>query len=428
MRAPDASATGPGRAPRQSRSVEGPGTFSALKQRNFRLYIGGQLISVSGTWMQGTAQAWLVLKTLHGRGVALSWVSTCTAVPMLLFGLWSGTITDRFERRHTMIVTQTWMAAVAALQAILVITGVVRLWMVLALAFGMGLGTAFDMPTRHVFLTEMVEPDDLTNAVGIQSLVFNSGRVVGPALAAGVIKLVGTSWCFALNALSFLAVIGGLLAMRTDQLRPHTRTPRSKRAVREGLAYSWSVVDLRVSLIMVAIVGLFALNMNVVIPLFAREAFQGGEGWVGVLSACVGLGAVGAALLTARRRRPTRRLLIGAATAFGISFLGLAAAPGPWVGAVAATAVGLSFITFMNAANTTLQLGTDDQRRGRVMATYSFLIIGTTPIGAPLVGRIAEHWNVRVATAFMGIMVLVAALLGRRMLSPRIRTDELPGP
>jgi len=280
-------------------------TFRALHNRNYRLFWFGQLVSLSGSWMQTTAIAWLVLKDLHAGGTGLGLVVAVQFLPTLLGGSWAGVLADRFDKRTILVATQSAMAVFAGAMAVLTLTGTVQLWMVYTLAAAMGVATMFDNPTRQAFVTEMVGPDDLANAVGLNSAGFNVARIAGPAIAGLLIATVGTGSCFAFNAASFLAVIGGLLAMRPDELFRTERVAKAKGQVREGLRYALSVPELRLALGLLAIVGTFAMNFTVVIPLVAKNLFHGDASTLGWLTAVMGLGSLVGALFVASRARPT---------------------------------------------------------------------------------------------------------------------------
>lgn len=385
-------------------------TFASLKVRNYRYFFWGQLVSITGSWLQSTAQAWLVLDRLDGGASGLGLLIGFTFLPVLLFGLWGGVLADRLNRRKILLAVQCWMATVALVQAVLVLTGVVQLWMVFLLAFAMGTGTAIEMPTRQAFVGELVGPELLPNAVALNSATFNGGRVFGPALGGLLVLVVGTGWCFAINAVSFSAVVIGLLAMRVSELRPVARPPRARGQIREGLRYAWAAPPLRSTLVLVAIVGTFTLNWTVVLPLLAKETFGGDAGLVGLFSAILGVGALVASFVVARATAPTRRRLVVAATGLGVAELLLALAPGLGFAVVALALTGFTFMAVMLTANSTLQLNSEPMRRGRVMALYTLLFAGSTPIGGPLVGWICEHLGPRWGVAIGGLAALAAAL------------------
>ena len=385
--------------------------FRSLHVRNYRFFFFGQLISLIGSWMQTVAIAWLVLHTLHATGTTLGLVVAVQFLPMLIGGSWAGVIADRFDKRRILLCTQSAMAVLAAVLAVLTISGVITLPIVFVVVLGIGIATMFDNPTRQSFVTEMVGPEDLTNAVGLNSTVFNAARIVGPALAGLVILATGTGICFALNAVSFLAVIAGLAAMRPSELYRSTPVPRAKGQIRAGLRYARSVPELWLTLIMVAVIGTFSMNFTVIIPLVAKVTFHGNSGTYGLLASAMGVGALFGALFAARRTRPTRALLAGAALSLGVAMLGAALAPTLWWEVLLMVACGATTITFMASANATLQLSSRADIRGRVMALYMVLFVGSTPIGGPIVGWIAQHSSPRWSLVVGGVAGLLGAAI-----------------
>ena len=384
-------------------------TFRSLRVRNFRLFWFGQMVSISGTWMQSVAQNWLVL-SLTGSGVALGVTVALQFLPMLLFGMWGGLIADRFDKRRILVVTQVVPMVLALVMFVLVATGAVALWMVYALALLLGFVFMVDMPTRQSFVVELVGPDELPNAVGLNSAMFNAGRVVGPALAGVLIATVGTASTFLVNAASYVAVLAALGAMRSVELFPQARAERAPGAIRAGLRYVWATPLLRSTLLLLAVVGTFGLNFPVVLPLLARYTFDGGAPLYGGLTAAMSLGSLLGALVSARRVGPTRTMLVGAGAAFGALTLLSSVAPSPvTVGAVLVT-VGVAVMLFLATANTTLQLACDPAMRGRVMALYGLVFLGSTPLGGPLFGWLSGRWGARWGLAVSGAVSLVAAL------------------
>ena len=363
--------------------------FSSLSERNYRLWYTGQLISLSGTWMQQVAQDWLVL-SLTGRALPVGITTALQFTPVALFGIWGGLIADRLDKRRLLIVTQAAAGLVALTLGVLTATGVVQLWMVYLLAFALGTVTAFDMPARQAFVTEMVGPSQVANAVALNSALFNAARVIGPALAGAAILAFGLAPAFLVNAVSYLATMTALILM--DPVRLHRLAPavRGPGQIREGLRYIWDTPVLRSTLLMVTVVGTFALNFNVALPILARFEFKAGPGTYGLMVSVMAVGSIVGALTAASRQRPTRALLVGAAGALGLTSLGAAAAPtlGWELGVL--VGVGAATITFLSTANTTLQLNSDPAKRGRVMALYGVLFLGSTPVGGALSGWLAE--------------------------------------
>lgn len=383
-------------------------TFRSLRVRNFRLFFLGQLVSVTGTWMQTVAQNWLVL-SLTGSGVALGITVALQFLPTLLFGLWGGLVADRFDKRRVLIATQVVPAVLALVMGLLVATGSARLWTVYLLAFLLGVVHMVDMPTRQSFVMEMVGPDEIANAVALNSAMFNTGRMLGPAAAGVVIATAGIAPSFLVNAVSFLAVIAGLVAMRPDDLFRQEPAPRARGDVRAGLRYVWTSPTLRPPLLLVAVIGTFGFNFAVVLPLLARFTFDGGARMYGVLTALMALGSLIGALYAASRHRPTRPVLLRSAAAFGALTVAAGAISSPVVLAPVLVAIGAAMMVFLATANATLQLNADPTMRGRVMALYGLVFLGTTPFGGPLLGWIGETWGAQAGLAFAGGLSLAAA-------------------
>jgi MFS family permease len=373
-------------------------TFKSLGVRNYRLYFLGQIVSMSGTWMQSVAQAWLVLE-LTGSGVALGTVTALQFLPTLVLGPWGGLIADRVDKRRLLVWTQSASALLALALGVLVVTHVVMLWMVYALALGLGLVTMIDMPTRQTFVMEMVGREHVTNAVSLNGVIVNASRIVGPAVAGALIATVGVGICFLINAGSYVAVIVGLLLMRAAELHRTKTATRERGQLRAGLRYVWRTSELRVPLLLMAVVGAIAYNFSVLLPLMVRFAFHAGAGAFGVLFSVMGAGAVAGGLAVAAWGKATRRLLAGAAVALG-GFLSLAAvAPSLGYELVAMLPIGVASTAFIAMSNSLLQLGASPEMRGRVMGLFAVVFLGTTPIGGPLVGWIAEQLGPRAALA-----------------------------
>ncbi|MDQ6772972.1 MAG: MFS transporter [Candidatus Dormibacteraeota bacterium] len=385
------------------------GTFSSLSIRNYRLFFGGQVVSVTGSWMQRVAQSWLVLH-LTGSGVALGIVTALQFVPMLFFGLWGGVVADRADKRHVLYATQAAMGLLAALLGALTLSGSVRLWMVYALALILGLATAVDNPTRQAFVMEMVGRAHVMNAVSLNSAVFTGARVIGPALAGILVGLVGTGWCFILNAISFGAVIAALALMDPAALNRAPLVARSKGQVVEGLRYAWSEIDLRVTLLTLAAVGTLGLNFTVILPLLASVTFHGDATTYGLLFSVMGAGSVVGALATARLRTPSWPVLAGALGAFGLLMLAAAFAPSLWLEVAVLAPLGLATIVYQATTNSRLQLHSRRELRGRVMALYAVVFLGSTPIGAPIVGWVSQRYGPR-AGLLLGAVAVLATWL-----------------
>ncbi len=395
--------------------------FSSLRVPNYRLYFSGQIISVSGTWMQGVAQAWLVLD-LTGSGTALGLVSSLQFLPVLLFGPLGGVVTDRFDKRKVLYVTQSTAAVLAATLGVLVATGVIRVWMVYVLAACLGFVYTVDNPTRQTFIHEMVGPRDLTNAVSLNSVVVNLARVIGPGFAGILIKTVGLAPCFFINTASFGAVLVALWLMDPDRLLRGERERRRRGQLREGLRYVRHTPEVLVPLIMMAIVGTLAYEFQVTLPLLARFTFHGDAGTYGAMSVVMGSGAVVGGLFTAAAGpRPATTLSV-TAVIFGAIQVVVAVAPNLLLTFVSLALLGAVSIRFLALGNATLQLAAAPAMRGRVMALWAVAFLGSTPIGGPIVGWIGEHAGgalvgPRVAIAVGGAATLACGLLAYRALA-----------
>jgi MFS family permease len=386
-------------------------TFSALQIPNYRRYFIGQAISLVGTWMQTVAQSWLVL-TLTGSGTAVGGVVALQTLPVLLLGPYGGVVADRVDKRRLMIVLQSMMGLLALVLGVLTVTKTVQLWHVFLLALLLGLNNTFENPARQAFILEMVGPDDLRNAVSLNSVLVNAARAVGPAVAGILIATVGTGLCFLLNAASFVAVVASLATMDRGALNPSPPTARRRGQLREGLRYVARTRGLAVPLIMMALIGTFAYEFQVVLPLVAKETFASGSEGYGFMTAAMGIGAVLGGLVTAGIGRTGLRPLVGSATAFGLLILAAALAPTLPLELVSLAFVGAGSIAFLAMGNSTLQLAAAPTMRGRVMALWAVAFLGSTPVGGPTVGYIAEHAGPRWALAVGALACLVAAGVG----------------
>ncbi|MGD0393270.1 MAG: MFS transporter [Acidimicrobiales bacterium] len=402
-------------------------TFSSLRTRNYRLYFTAQLISVSGTWMQTVAQAWLVLH-LSGSSVDLGLVVGLQFLPMLLFGPFGGLVADRVNKRKLLYATQSAGGLLALVLGALVVSHAVQLWQVYLLATLLGFVNVFDNPARQTFVMEMVGREDLPNAVSLNTVVMNASRVVGPAIGGVVIVLFGLGICFFVNAASYVAVLIGLAMMRSRELHPTEHVSRAKGQIREGFRYVWRTPSLRNTLLAIAIIGIFAYNFTVTLAVLAKVTFHGGAGAYSLLTSCMGFGAVIGGLLAAHRARPTPRLLQVLALVFGGLLAAVALAPTLLTASILIVFMGAASIGFIATANATLQLSADPTMRGRVMALYAMAFLGTTPIGAPLVGAIAQWTNPRVALLVGAAATVMAAgvLMWRHQVGLR-RVDDDSG-
>ena len=382
--------------------------FRSLRTRNYRLWFFGQTVSQCGTWMQSVAQYWLVLELTHSA-FDLGITAALQFAPVLFFGTIGGLVADRFDKRKVLLVTQTAFTAQAAVLWVLVASGSVHLWMVWALASTYGFINVADNPSRQSFVMEMAGPDDLTNAVSLNSVIVNMSRIVGPAVAGIMIATVGLSWAFLANAVSFAAVIGALYAMRASELHRRPPVARAKGQIRAGLRYAWRGWELRVPLLMMAVVGTLAYNFSVILPLYAHDVFHRGAGTYSALTVAMGVGALAGGLTMAAHQRPSHRLLVGVSLAFGVLILAVAAAPTLPLCIAMLVAMGAASIMFIATANSLLQLNSSGAMRGRVMALWAVVILGSTPIGAPLIGFLAGRYGARFALGLGGVATLLIA-------------------
>ena len=394
-------------------------TFSAARSsRNFRLFLSGQFVSAVGTWMNFTATGWLVWEITHS-GSALGLNSALQFGPVLLFGAFGGVLADRFDKRRILIVTQSSYALVSIALATLVGTHVIELWMVYGLSILSGLITSIDNPSRQSFYVEMVGESSLTNAVSLNSAAFTGARVIGPAVAGLVIASAGMAWCFGLDAVSYLFVLGALIAMRPAELHAQPRTTREKGHLMAGFRYIWTTDELRRPLIVLAVMFTFVFNWQVLMPLLAEVTFHAGPREFGLLSAGAGVGAFIGAITTAHANRtPGVRRLGMFCLLVGATMFVVAGAPTLVLAIVAMVPLGYTAMCFMINGNTMLQLNSAPQARGRVMALYGIVFLGSTPIGAPIAGWLGQLLGPRMEFAVMGVVALgvgaVVLLLRRR--------------
>ncbi|MEW2255832.1 MFS transporter [Streptomyces sp. NPDC047869] len=382
--------------------------FSSLKIRNYRLFFAGQVVSNTGTWMQRIAQDWLVL-SLTGSSAAVGITTALQFLPMLLFGLYGGVLVDRLPKRPALLVTQTAMAMTGLALAFLTLSGHVQVWHVYVAAFAVGLATVVDNPARQSFVSEMVGPGQLQNAVSLNSANFQSARLVGPAVAGLMITGVGTGWAFLANGLSFAAPIAGLLLMRSRELHVVERAPRGKGQLREGLRYVAGRPELIWPIVLVGFIGTFGFNFPVWLSAYADDVFHSGAGAYSLFNTLMAVGSLGGALLAARRGTARLRLLIAAALAFGTLETVAALAPSYWLFALLMVPIGVFGLTVNVTANTAVQMATDPAMRGRVMALFMMVFMGGTPLGAPVVGWITDTYGARVGFALGGVISAVAA-------------------
>ena len=406
------------------------GGFRSLRHRDFALFLSGQLVSLVGTWMQSVGQSWLVLE-LTNSAFKLGLVGALQFGPMLVFSLVAGAVADRLPKRRLILGTQTALMLQAFALSALTWSGAVQYWHVALLAFLYGMANTLDMPARQAFIVEMVGKEDLTNAIALNSTMFNGARVVGPAAAGLLIDRYGVPLAFALNGLSFLAVIAALAAMRTEG-RPHVAAGSSVREdIAIGLRYAFGTPLISMILSLLLVVSLFVVNHSVLVPLLARDVLRVGAHGFGLLMAAVGSGAViGALALATLAHEPPVPLLIGAGVASAAFTLTVAFVRSFWLAAAVLALIGLSQIIFMASCNTLLQITVPDRLRGRIMSFYAFVFVGVTPFGSLFVGAAAQMFGVSVAYGLGGgvaLILVIALALHRWRATPKTLDDVLLG-
>jgi MFS family permease len=399
-------------------------TFAALAVPNYRRYISGQAISLIGTWMQMTAQSWLVLTLTHSS-TDLGVIVALQTLPVLFLTPYGGVIADRVDKRKLMIALQAAMGVQALILGLLTVTGNVKVWEIGVLAVLLGLNNAFENPSRQSFMLEMVGREHIRNAVSLNSVLVNVARSIGPAVAGILIATVGTGVCFLANAGSFVAVVISLSMLDTTKLNPTPPQARAKGQLREGFQYIRSKRDLAVPLLMMAAVGCLTYEFQVTLPVLASKGLHSGSTGFGFLTAAMGVGAVAGGLLVAARGRTGLKPLVLYSTAFGVTMGFAAFAPSLGVALPLMALVGACSIAFMSTGNSTLQLGADPTMRGRVMALWFVAFQGSTPIGGPAIGALMALAGPRAGLAAGAITCLVVAALGRLAIDRR-RSQQLP--
>jgi MFS family permease len=384
-------------------------TFTSLEIPNYRRYFAGQVVSISGTWMQTVAEMWLIVQ-LTGSGVSVGIVAGLQFLPMLLLGAWGGLLADRLPKRRLLMLTQGLMALPALTLWLLYTNGSATEWTVYALVLVRGTVLAFDNPARQSFVVELVGADRVVNAVGLNSVVIHTARIAGPAAAGAVIAAFGVGPCFAVNTLSFVAMLVALRGMDPRALEIVTPAAREPGQLRSALAYVRRTPELLVPLAMMAVLGMLSYNFQVLLPLLAHFTWHGGAGTYAALTVAMGLGSISGALAAGARGRVSPALLSGSAIAFGVLELVVAAAPTVAVQLVALAALGAVSVTFAASVNSTLQLSVAPAMRGRVMALYSVVFLGSTPVGAPLVGWLAEVAGPRAGLVLGALAALLTGL------------------
>ena len=392
-------------------------TFASLSVPNYRRYFGGQVVSITGNWMQTVAEMWLVVQ-LTGSGVSVGFTAALQFLPILLFGAWGGLLADRMSKRRLLMITQSLMAIPALALWGLTVSGSVEVWMVYGLVLARGAVNALDNPARQSFAIEMVGPDRVVNAIALNSVIIHTARILGPAAAGAVIALLGVGPCFLINALSFGAMLAALRAMDPAELRTPKVAERASGQLRSALRYVAGTPSLRIPLAMMALVGTLSFNFQVLLPLLASFTWHGTASLYTALAVAMGIGSVTGALAAGAHGRVGPRLLVGSAAAFGVAELLVAAAPTVPLQLIALIPLGAVSVTFAAGINSAIQLAVEPDMRGRVMALYSVVFLGSTPIGAPLVGWIAEVAGPR-AGLLLGAAAALAAAAGARVAFAR---------
>lgn len=410
------------------------GTFRSLRSPNYRIWAAGALVSNIGTWMQRTAQDWLVLTQLTPHNAAaVGIVMSLQFGPQLLLLPWTGFAADHYDQRKLLIVTQAVMGLLALTLGVFTITGFVELWHVYVFAFLSGCASAFDAPVRQIFVAELVGEKDLSNAIALNSTSFNMARMIGPAVAGLTIASVGTGWAFLLNGSSFFAVLASLFFLRVSGQHAKVRALRTKGSLTEGLRYVWARPDLKAILLMLFLIGTFGMNFPIFISTMAVTAFHTDARGYGLLTSTLAIGTIAGALLAAGRERPQFKSLLNGAAIFGGGCTLAALAPNYWLFAVALVIIGVGAMTFSNTTNSLMQLTTEPAMRGRVIALRVGVALGGTPIGAPIVGWVADHLGPRwalVVGAVSGILAVGAAVytIKRQLDRPASITSAPPSP
>ncbi|WP_439864579.1 MFS transporter [Pseudomonas antarctica] len=406
------------------------GTFRSLRSRNYRIWAAGALVSNVGTWMQRTAQDWLVLTQLTPHNAAaVGIVMALQFGPQLLLLPWTGFAADHYDQRKLLITTQAIMGLLALTLGVFTITGFVELWHVYVFAFLSGCASAFDAPVRQIFVAKLVGEKDLSNAIALNSTSFNMARMIGPAVAGVTIASVGTGWAFLLNGSSFFAVLASLFFLRVSSPHLKVRALRAKGSLTEGMRYVWARPDLKAILLMLFLIGTFGMNFPIFISTMAVTVFHADARGYGLLTSTLAIGTIAGALLAAGSERPQFKSLLTGAAVFGLGCALAALAPNYWTFAIALVIIGVGAMTFSNTTNSLMQLTTEPAMRGRVIALRVAVALGGTPIGAPIVGWVADHLGPRwalVVGAVSGILAVGVALwtIRRQLDKPRgIKTD-----
>jgi len=411
-------------------------TFAALRIRNYRLFAVGSLLSNIGTWLQRVAQDWLVL-VLTGSAGALGITTGLQFLPVLLFSPFAGVLADRYAKRILLNCTQSIMGVTALVMGVMAVTGTINVWHVYVLTFIFGTASALDVPARQAFVNEMVDRPRLANAVGLNSASFNLARMIGPALAGALIALMGsgvaaTGWVIILNGISYGAVVISLMLMRQSEMRPTTPIGRAKGQLRDGLRYVRSRPDIILILAIVFCAGTFGFNFQMTTALMATEVFGKGAGEYGLLGSILAIGSLAGSLIAARRAHPRQAVIIACSIAFGIVEILSGLAPNYIIFAISLPLCGITSLLMIATANAFVQMSVSADMRGRVMALYMCIFMGGTPLGAPILGWVAEQWGARWtligggALTAIGTIVATALLAGRQGVSIDARLRPFP--
>jgi MFS family permease len=406
----------------------GKDTFASLNVPNYRLFFFGQLISLSGTWMQSVAQSWLVLE-LTGSGMALGALAAFQFLPVLVFGAWGGVIADRFSKRKILYCTQSVSALLALVLGALTAAHLVQVWMVYLLALGLGLANAIDNPARQTFVFEMVGKDYLKNAVSLNGILVNLGRIIGPAIGGILITAVGLAPCFYLNAASFIAVLAALFLLDGNRLFPAPVAARSKGQLKEGFLYIKSVPVLRNTLLMMAIIGTLTYEYTVSLPLIAKYTFSGDASTYAQLTVAMGIGSILGGLVVAGQKKLNERMLIASAFFLGLSTLLASIMPTLGLALAGIVLVGYFSTNFIPVGNAILQLSSEPGMRGRVLSLWAMAFLGSTPIGGPIVGWVGEFAGPRWSLAIGGVAAVFAAGLvyrNHKLVGPNCPSGRNP--
>jgi MFS family permease len=402
--------------------------FAALANRNYRIYVSGSFVSNIGTWMQRVAQDWLVLELSGGSGLAVGITTGLQFLPMLLLSPYAGLIADRFDKRRVLKLTQAWLALSAGVLGVLAVTGVAATWHVYLIAFAFGVGTAFDNPARQAFVSEVAGAEHLPNAIGLNSATFNAARIVGPALAGVVIAAFGSGWAILSNAVTYAAFVGALVLIDPARLNLSPPAVRAKRQIREGLAYVRRRSDLLLVLGTAFFVGTFGLNFQMTSALMAQQEFHKGAQEYGILGTYMAVGSLTGALLAARRRSaPRGRFVVGMAVLFGLIEIAAGLMPSYVSYAAILPVLGLAALLTLTAANASVQMNVDPRLRGRVMALYMMVLMGGTPIGAPILGWVGQAFGARWTLIGGGALSVLGVLLCVVLVARRRHLHLVPG-